>query len=216
MKLIVYSSADKFHSETDPVTEMFEEGLEIFHLRKPKFTSKELSEYLDLIPKKYHNRIVLHTHHKLAKKYKLKGVHITRAHRKKKYSSNFKLRLLRLKHPTWCISRSCHRIQSLNDLSFGYNYVMLSPLYDNISLTTHAGIFSKRGLKSTLEKKNIEVIAMGGVDESKFKELIELGFSGVALLGAIWNGESSPVETFLSAKNKLEELILTSDRNFSF
>ena len=36
---------------------------------------------------------------------------------------------------------------------------------------------------------------MGGIDEDKIETAKELGFSGVALLGAIWQSEQ-PVEKF--------------------
>ena len=73
MQIIVISSKDKFRSEVSHVVKLFTEGLEVFHLRKPKFSLKRMEEYLDQIPEKYHNKIVIHSFHDLAKKYDLKG-----------------------------------------------------------------------------------------------------------------------------------------------
>ena len=73
MKLIVFSSHSNFRSEPKQVVRMFEHGLETLHLRKPDFSSKNLVEYLELIPSEYHDRIVIHSHHKLAKKIQFKG-----------------------------------------------------------------------------------------------------------------------------------------------
>lgn len=208
MKLIVFSSPNNFHSEIKPLIKMFKEGLEVFHLRKPKFSASEMNEYLELIPDSYKNRIVLHTHHKLAKKHLLKGIHLTNNHRKKKYSSNFKFTLLKLKHPLWTISRTCHRTHTIEEVSGKYTYIFLSPVYDSISKDSHAGNFSFRSIKLILPKSNKKVYALGGIEESKFEELQELGFYGVALLGTIWSTEKNPVDVFISARNKIEAMNL--------
>lgn len=206
MKLIVFSTPDKFHSEIGPVISMFKEGLEYFHLRKPKFSSKDLQEYIELIPEKYHRKIILHTHHKLAKKFKLKGIHITKTHRQKKYTSNYRITLLKIKHPSWTISRSCHRVHTLTEITSKYTYVFLSPVYDSISSSSHGGQFSERSIQKTINEVNIDVIAMGGVDETKFEQLKTLGFNGVVLLGAIWNSNKNPLDVFISAQEKLLEI----------
>ena len=46
MRVVVFSSADKSRSEVNDVIRMFENGLECFHLRKPKFRRKELEKYI--------------------------------------------------------------------------------------------------------------------------------------------------------------------------
>jgi len=206
MKLIVFSSHDSFHSEPRHVVQMFEHGLEAFHLRKPDFSSKNLCEYLKLIPSKYHDRIVIHSHHKLAKKFNLKGVHFSRVHRNKKYNSKFKYLLFRLKFGNILITRSCHRIHKLEENPKRYAYVFLSPLYDSISKEAHGGLFSERHLAKALAQKKRKVFALGGVDKTKFTELKELGFEGVALLGAIWNSDSNPLDIFLDAQDAIKNL----------
>ncbi len=206
MQLVVFSSNDKFHSEIPIVEKMFKEGLETLHLRKPKFSTKDLDEYISSIPSKYHPRIILHSHHKLGKKYKIKGVHISRAHRKKKYNSIWKFLIMRIKHPGWVITRSCHRLSSLTENPKRYQYVFLSPIYDSISKEAHAGQFSKRGIRSIIEDNNLLVYALGGVDETKFSELKQLGFSGVALLGSVWNSGKNPLEVFISAKKNIDSI----------
>ena len=77
MKLIVITSSRTIPDETTFVTKMFESGLMTLHLRKPRFSTNQLKEFLNEIPKHFHNRIVIHSHHKLALKYDLKGIHMT-------------------------------------------------------------------------------------------------------------------------------------------
>ncbi len=80
MKVIVISPSKIIEEEIKNLTLIFEAGLESYHLRKPKFSTKQLQEYIEKIPKQFHNRIVIHSHHNLARKYDLQGVHYTKKH----------------------------------------------------------------------------------------------------------------------------------------
>ena len=85
MKLILLSPSERKDSEIPLLINMFEQGLPTYHLRKTKFSTRELKKFIGEIPKKYHSRIVLHTHHELAMKFDLKGVYISRSHKKRKF-----------------------------------------------------------------------------------------------------------------------------------
>ena len=207
MKLIVFSSHNGLHSEPKQVVRMFEHGLDTLHLRKPNSSLKELIEYLELIPSEYHNRIVIHSHHKLAKKFNLKGVHFSKVHRDKSYNTKLKYLSFRLRFGNILITRSCHKIHKLEDNSSRYAYVFLSPMFEIISKKSHCGLFSERHIKKALAEKKQKVYALGGVDESKFEELHDLGFEGVALLGAIWNTDQEPLSVYLSARESIKNLI---------
>ena len=61
-------------------------------------------------------------------------------------------------------------------------------------------------LYKTRRIKKSKVYALGGVEESKFKELNDLGFEGVALLGAIWDTDQEPLNAYLSAKEAIKNL----------
>ena len=206
MKLIVFSSHNGLHSEPKQVVSMFEHGLETLHLRKPKFSSKDLVEYLELIPSEYHDRIVIHSHHKLAKKFNLKGVHFSKVHRDKNYNTKLKYLTFRLKFRNILTTRSCHKIHKLEENANRYSYVFLSPMFESISKKSHSGLFNNRHITKALATKKHTVYALGGVDESKFKDLNDLGFEGVALLGAIWNTEQEPLNAYLSAVEVIKDL----------
>ena len=206
MKLIVFSSHSNIHSEPKQVVRMFEHGLETLHLRKPNSSLKDLVEYLKLIPSEYHNRIVIHSHHKLAKKFHLKGVHFSKVHRDKSYNTKLKYLSFRLRFGNILITRSCHKIYKLQENIDRYAYVFLSPMFETISKKSHSGLFSERHVKKALASTKNKVYALGGVDESKFKELNDLGFEGVALLGAIWNTDKDPLNAYLSALESINNL----------
>ena len=53
---------------------------------------------------------------------------------------------------------------------------------------------------------------MGGIDETKFKDLHDLGFDGVALLGAIWNTDQEPLSVYLSARESIKNIVSEKNR----
>ena len=189
MELVVISSPRKKDGEVGDVIRMFEAGLERFHLRKPGTSKKYVKDFIEQIPKKYRHRIVIHSNHGYAKKYKLGGIHISKKHRRKKLKLRWKIFWLRLRHRDIIITRSCHKLGDLHSESIRYDYVFLSPVFDSISVNSLSGGFSLRGLTTTLEKSNLRVFAMGGVEPKKFQQLADFGFAGVAVLGYMWSAE---------------------------
>ena len=49
------------------------------------FSTKELEGFIKEIPAHFHNHLVIHSHHKLALKYNLKGFHFTSTHLGQKF-----------------------------------------------------------------------------------------------------------------------------------
>ena len=198
MEVVVISSPDRYKSEVEVVIELFKLGLQTFHVRKPKFSIRKLKGYLSLFPSEYHDRIVIHSHHLLAKKFSLKGVHLTRKHKKKTIKTWLSLKYLTFFNPELFITSSCHNLYNLLEHEYPYNYVFLSPVFDSISKEGHRSGYSETEIKNVLKKTKYRVYALGGVDESKIEKIEELSFNGVALLGALWNTEDCPVELFKS------------------
>ena len=78
MKLILITTPTYFVEEDKILTTLFDEGLDILHLRKPDTAPVYAERLLTLIPEKYHKRIVVHGHFYLKKEYNLKGIHLNR------------------------------------------------------------------------------------------------------------------------------------------
>ena len=204
MKLIVISSNKKTYAEPRIITEMFDKGLELYHLRKQKFSRAELEEYLSLIPPHYRNRIIIHSKHRLAIKYKLRGIHLTRKHQKKKLRTWLRTKYIKSKMPEIKITASFHALDKLEDAKNGYDYVFLSPVFDSISKGSYQGKFSGGNLADFLPRLNHKVIALGGVDTDKIDQIYDMGFSGMALHGALWE-DNSPVEKFVTIQQACEQ-----------
>ena len=76
MKLILITTPTYFVEEDQILTALFEEGLDILHLRKPQSSPVYAERLLTLIPEKYHKRIVVHDNFYLKEEYKLKGINL--------------------------------------------------------------------------------------------------------------------------------------------
>lgn len=206
MKLIVISSSGKVENEANLVTQLFEAGLETFHLRKLKWTTKQMKDFLMQIPEHFHKRIVIHSHHNLARKFNLGGIHLTSNHKKKKWKTWFTIKLVQLKHPKIEVTTSFKNIGQLLDehSDFNYSYVFLSPVFDNHASRFQSG-FTEHGLHSTISKTKYAVIARGGVDINAIEKAHKIGFKGLAFYSAIWRSKD-PVAEFNKVVEKFEEL----------
>ncbi len=211
MRIIVVSSPDKTDAEIGPVIQLFKAGLTNFHLRKPSFTKQKLEAYIEQIPKRYRKRIIIHSHYSLAIKHGLKGIHLTKKHRKKTLKNFLQRMILQLKKPNLAITRSCYKLTDLLEDQFRYKYVFLSPVFEGISKKSHSGGFNKRSLQSTLQTCNHEVIAMGGIDLQNIEQVKSLGFNGAALLGALWNREGNQLDKFKQAQQLMEGDVLAKE-----
>ncbi len=203
MNIIVMSASKSTENEIRLVTELFEHGLEIFHLRKPNISTREMMAYLDAVPNHFHNRIVIHSHHSLAKKYNLRGIHITKQHLKKKYLTAFRIRLLKIKKPALTVSTSYHKISGVYENNVKYDYILLGTIFDQVSEKFNAG-FSAHSLKEALGKSCTNVVARGGTQISNMQLCSDLGFSGMIFYSGIWKKEN-PVEEFCQIMDTLKK-----------
>lgn len=111
MRLVVITPTKDFTDETSLVTKMFESGLKTLHLRKPSYSTNQMKQYIKEIPEHFHDRIVIHSHHDLALKFTLKGIHLGRIHLSKKWKYWLVRFRLKMKFDKISKSRSYSRLQ---------------------------------------------------------------------------------------------------------
>lgn len=206
MKLLVISSSSEIENEAQIITNLFEAGLDHFHLRKHKLSTKKTKELLNAIPKHFHNRIVIHSHHNLARKFDLRGIHLTKTHIKRKYKTWLMIKLIQLKNPNIIITTSFNNIGQLFDKEhrYPYSYVFLSPIFDSLNSKFQGG-FTEHSLKSAISKTSFKVIARGGVDANAVEKSNEIGFDGLAFYSSIWK-KKDPLTAFNAVIEKYQEL----------
>ncbi len=166
-----------FVEEHQILNALFDEGLEILHLRKPNTEPVYSERLLTLINENYRKRIVVHDHFYLKNEYNLKGIHLN--NRNPDLPAKYKGH----------ISCSCHTTEEVMTHKKICDYVFLSPIFDSISKENYSAHFSKSMLRDLSQKKVIDkkVIALGGVELHNLAEVKDLGFGGAVILGDIWN-----------------------------
>lgn len=200
MKLIVITTPRFFQGEELILTRLLKEGLEHLHIRKPGCDSEALAALIKNIPAKYYPRIVLHDHFEIALELNLGGIHLNS--RNKEIPAGF----------NGSISRSCHSLQEIQDMSESetYNYIFLSPICPSISKEGYGSgfpmeVLTEASAKSIINKK---IIALGGMDQTTIPAIKPLNFGGVAVLGGLWgkNPSTDNTETIIKQYIKLVQL----------
>ena len=205
MQLVLFTSNDKFRSEIYIVIKLLENGLENLHVKKNNFTKKQLKSYINLIPEKFHSKLIIHSHYSLIFKYKLKGIHISRQFRNEKLKLKLFLFTLKYFKKKLNISCSCHSIDRLLDMPKNYSHVILSPIFNNGNNIND--LFPLKTLGNVIPQLDFKVYATGGINLKNIHQLQGLGFEGIGLMGSIWfDDQKQPLIHFLESKNKLTTL----------
>lgn len=177
MKLIVVTAPTFFVEEDKIITTLFEEGLDILHLRKPETPAMYSERLLTLIPEKYHKRIITHEHFYLQEEFKLMGIHLNARNPKEPhdYSGH--------------ISCTCHSLEEVRNKKHFYDYLFLSPIYDCITKAGVTSGFTAEELRQAGKSKIIDnkVMALGGITSDNILEAKDYGFGGAVVMGDLWN-----------------------------
>lgn len=197
--LVVITSPEDFADEHVLIERMFQQGLSKLHVRKPGHSKQGLDYWLLGLGLEYRSRCVLHGDLNTALYLEVGGFHAN--------PSFFANPISTPKPPSFSYSASCHSLKEIEDLPSSIDYAFLSPIYDSISKVGYQSAFSAGELKAffgaSREKKLPLVYALGGIDNDNLEEVKELGFSGAALLGGIWN-YADPLNAWNKAISRLK------------
>ena len=190
--IIVIAPENDVPNEIDILNELFIEGLEYYHFRKPDKDYKAHCDYLNQIEEQYHNRIVVHYHHELINDFNLKGIHF-QEQKRINHIDNPGQYFKGLNMFGKTISSSFHEPKDLEYCHFEFDYHLLSPVFSSISKKGYTG----RGFNVNHIDKTI--VGMGGVSANNLSEFDNLGYNGVGVLGGIWNSDT-PINVFKKMK----------------
>lgn len=175
--------------------DLFEAGLQAFHLRKPGASAAAVEAYLQAVPLQYHDRIVLHSHYELARRYQVRGLHLP-AHARATWTAQARWR--QLGHS---LSTSFHGLEELRRHRRHYDYVFLSPIFDSLSKQGYGQAFALAELQEELRRLRQrgqyvpQVVALGGITAVNVAQVRAMGFAGAAVLGSVWQA-ADPVAAF--------------------
>jgi thiamine-phosphate pyrophosphorylase len=181
-------------NETDSINQMFHEGLNLLHIRKPWISRNEMIEFITKIDDAFHSQLVLHTYYDLGKEYHISRFHFRETDRKQgKYKPFVQENI---------ISTSVHDITTYNTMDKEWEYAFISPFFPSIS---KKGYGTDSTIKEEIQYRNnpdVKLIALGGINHDNIHEVFESGADGAALLGAVWESEE-PLKVFRKCRNVL-------------
>ena len=189
--MIVITNPIAKPNEIDTIHTLFENGLELLHIRKPDFSAAEMKTFVSKIKKAFKHRLVLHSQHQLASEFGIYRIHFTEKTRVEIAEESLK----NWKKNRYTLSTSIHQMSDFERLSSVFDYAFFGPIFNSISKPNYT---SKLDFKKELEQREnntIALIALGGITAQNIKTALAFGFDDVALLGTIWNS-NNPIENF--------------------
>lgn len=191
MELIVISKPSFFKGEAQLINELFDLGMQRFHLRKESADQRAYELLLREINPCYLERIALHQFHELAVDFDIHRLHFKEKERIAGRHLDF------LKKAGTNLSTSIHLPTHLPDL-IHFKYTFFGPVFQSISKKDYPGMIPA-DFKLPLTA-GLKVIALGGVTDSKISQLQQMNFDGAAVLGALWNAPELAVPNFKKIK----------------
>jgi thiamine-phosphate pyrophosphorylase len=195
LELIVISKPGFFEGEADLINQLFESGMERFHLRKEEAEKHEYEQLLGNIHPQYLERVALHQFHELAIDFGIQRLHFPEAQRKSGQH------LLLPLSETAILSTSIHRIDQSTDLE-NFKYTFYGPVFQSISKNNYPSVVPN-GFKLR-NSTGVKVIALGGITTEKIDLVSQMGFDGAAILGSLWNTPELAVNHFKESLEKCQ------------
>jgi len=189
--LVVISNPTSIGGEATIINKLFDEGLEILHLRKPRVPIDEIKQLLQKIKLQYHHKISLHQHHEMAGDFDIKRLHFTEINRIE--TSNEVL--IKLKTANYILSTSIHQVQEYKNLANTIDYTFFGPVFNSISKTGYTAVTAK-GFIFPVQANHSKVFAIGGIDAINILALKKMQFNGAAVLGSIWQNTGESILQF--------------------
>ena len=197
--MIVITNPIPIANEINTIHSLFENGLELLHIRKPDFSAAEMRSFLSEIKSDLRGQLVLHSHHHLTSAFGINRIHFSESERKKTLMLFGKSAFETYKTKGFHLSTSVHTIEDFNALDNAFEYAFLSPIFPSISKENYS---SKTDLFEAIKNRTnyaTKLIALGGIESKNAEQTLENGFDNVALLGTIWN-QNNPIENFKSCQ----------------
>ncbi len=175
-------------------------GLQKLHIRKPGATAVETENLLGRLSMRWASRLVLHGSRELALRYGISQVHGAVECRDGKMSAGGPFVGLTA---GMAVSTSVHSWEEFALLPEGLVYAFISPLFDSISKPGYA---ANEGLLLQPEGQlPCLPVGLGGIGADTIGEMLEQGWAGAAVLGAIWDEPGRAVERYKELKKIIDE-----------
>ena len=205
MKTILFTYPKPINDEIQLIKEMFALGLNELVLRKPKWNEKEYLAFINQFTSEEKKKITICDNPTLAFEEKLNGLHcsngfydgLTQIEKHKIH--------LKIKQNGQLISISAHHPREWQNRKGHFNQLYLCPIFPSISKPGYAGNWDLEWMQTELKQEQEEtIVALGGIQEDKLKQVEEIGFDGIGILGSIWNEPNNAVSNFKSLLKEIQ------------
>jgi len=193
--LVVISNPTAIADEASIINALFDEGLQILHLRKPGIAADEMSALIVQIKQPYRHQIALHQHHELADDFGIHRLHFTEVRRKEMMEE----KLVQLKGAKNIFSTSIHQKEEYQNLSPCFDYTFFGPVFNSISKQGYTSAITDDFIFPVL-LTHPKVIAIGGINATNIQKALDMQFGGVAVLGTIWQKPGESIQQFKALK----------------
>ncbi len=191
--IIVITPEEFAQNETELINELFQEGLDLLHIRKPFISSEEMTDFIQKINSEFHHQLVLHSHYDLAKNFNISRFHFREIDRQNGLFTSF---------TDTIISTSVHAIETFNELNKEWEYAFISPVFPSISKKGYGESSNVLNDIKRRNNSNVKLIALGGINEKNIQKVFDGRIDGVALLGAIWES-NEPIQIFKKCRQNV-------------
>jgi thiamine-phosphate pyrophosphorylase len=195
--IIVITPEEFVQDEAEIINELFQEGLDLLHVRKPFINKEAMSEFIQKIDSQFHSQLVLHNQYDLAEIFNISRFHFREIDRENNLYKSFQNKI---------ISTSVHDIEAFNELNEDWEYAFLSPVFPSISKKGYGENSNVLSDIKNRKNQNVKLIALGGINENNINKISDNNFEGLALLGAIWESDA-PLEVFRKCRHILLRFI---------
>ena len=189
--VVVVTNPTAIDDEASIINNLFNEGLELLHIRKPNSTIEEIKMLLQKIETQNYHSIALHQHHELCFGFGIGRLHFTETHRQKMTDEM----LIKLKANNYILSTSIHDVAAYNNLSAAIDYTFFGPVFNSISKTDYGAVVAD-DFVFPVKKDHCKVVAIAGINAANIKKVKKMQFNGVAVLGSIWQNPSDSILQF--------------------
>lgn len=188
--IIIITPEQPVRNETEIINELFREGLELLHVRKPLMDAAAMRNYIKSVDSNYHEQLVLHSHYVLTEEFGTSRIHCKEAER-----PNIPDHFLE----EYKVSTSVHAINGFNTLDSRWEYAFISPVFPGISKAGYGT--DTKILESIRQRENDHsgLIALGGINQYNIETVFSENVDGAALLGGVWQSEQ-PVKTYIQCR----------------
>jgi len=192
--ILVITPETMIQNETEIINQMFQEGLDLLHIRKPKISREEMKNFLYRIDEEVYPQLVLHGYGDLGKDHHISRLHFREADRNAGiYKSHIGKNIL---------STSVHNMETYNALGKEWEYSFFSPVFPSISKKGYGEDSSLIEELKYRTNQEVKLIALGGINENNICKVFENGADGAALLGAVWNSDQ-PLNMFKKCRQNV-------------